>query len=282
MDIENASTMLEVRTVQVVAFKTLIEAMKELLTDTCIEFDEQGMKITAVDSSRIVLVHLRLDADKFEHYYAKNVPGNIVIGVNMINLHKLIKTCNGNDTLSFSMDASDTNHLSIKIENADRNTRTVFKLSLLDLDKETISIDPAEFNSVISMPSTDLQKICRDMHNIASLVEIRNVGSELIFSCSGEFVKQETTLSDASNFTMLQSNASNGDELIGSNGEMEIVQGIFSLKHLVLFTKCTNLSSTVELYLKNDYALIVKYRVSSLGEIKLCLAPQNSDAALPR
>lgn len=274
MELENVSTILEVRTVQVVAFKTLIEAMKELLTDTCIEFDAQGMKITAVDTSRVVLVHLRLDADKFEHYYAKDTPGNIVIGVNMINLHKLIKTCNGNDTLSFIMDSADTNHLSIKIENSDRNTRTVFKLSLLDLDKETITIDPADFNCVISMPSSDLQKICRDMHNIASLVEIRNVGTELIFSCTGEFVKQETTLSDASNFLLSQSK---GDELIGGTHATDIVQGIFSLKHLVLFTKCTNLSSTVELYLKNDYALIVKYRVSSLGEIKLCLAPQHGE-----
>jgi proliferating cell nuclear antigen len=51
------------------------------------------------------------------------------------------------------------------------------------------------------------------------------------------------------------------------------VQGVFSLKYLVLFTKCTNLSSSVEIYLKNDYPLIVKFLVASLGELKLCLSP---------
>jgi len=46
------------------------------------------------------------------------------------------------------------------------------------------------------------------------------------------------------------------------------------MKHLVLFSKCTNLCNSIELYLKNDFPLIIKYSVASLGEIKLCLAPK--------
>ena len=36
----------------------------------------------------------------------------------------------------------------------------------------------------------------------------------------------------------------------------------------------TNLCSNIELYLKNDYPLIIKYSVASLGDIKLCLTPR--------
>ena len=32
--------------------------------------------------------------------------------------------------------------------------------------------------------------------------------------------------------------------------------------------------NSIEIYLKNDYPLIIKYTVASLGEIKLCLAPK--------
>ena len=56
--------------------------------------------------------------------------------------------------------------------------------------------------------------------------------------------------------------------------DTEIVQGVFALKHLVLFTKCTNLCNSIEMYLKNDYPIIIKYSIASLGSIKLCLAPQ--------
>jgi proliferating cell nuclear antigen len=251
---------LEVRTVQSAAFKTLIEAAKELLTDTCIEFDESGMKIVAMDTSHIVLVHLKLDANKFEYFQCKQ---KIVIGVNMINFHKLIKTLSSNDTLTMFIDELNYNQLGIKCENVEKNTRTTFKLNLLDLDNPKITVNPAEFNSVITLPSADFQKICRDCHNISDMVEIKNINDQLIFSCKGDFCSQETILSEH-----------DGMNTIG-NGKKQgaIVQGVFSLKYLVLFTKCTNLSNTVEIYLKNDYPLIVKFLVASLGELKLCLSP---------
>lgn len=155
-----SSYVLEVRTVQSSAFKTLIEAIKELLVDTCIEFDETGMKIVAMDSSHIVLVHLKLDAGKFEFYQCNQ---KLVIGVNMLNFHKLIKTVNSNDTLTLFVDGSDMNSLGIKIESNLKNSKTTYKLNLLDLDNPKITVDPAEFNSVITLPSADFQKICRDI-----------------------------------------------------------------------------------------------------------------------
>ena len=97
---------LELKTVQATAFKTLIEALKELLVDTCIEFDETGMKIVSMDTSHIVLVHLKLEASKFEYFYCKS---KIVIGINTLNFHKLIKTINSNDTLTLFMESSNMN-----------------------------------------------------------------------------------------------------------------------------------------------------------------------------
>jgi len=44
-----------------------------------------------------------------------------------------------------------------------------------------------------------------------------------------------------------------------------------------MFTKCTNLSNTVDIYLKNNYPLIICYNVGSLGILKLCLAPKIND-----
>ena len=209
---------LEVRTVQSAAFKTLIEAAKELLTDTCIEFDESGMRIVSMDTSHIVLVHLKLDANKFEYYHCKH---KLVLGVNMINFHKLIKTLNGNDTLTLFVDEVNYNELGIRCENVEKNTRTTYKLNLLDLDNPRITVNPAEFQSVITLPSADFQKICRDCHNIAEMVEIKNVGNQLIFSCKGDFCSQETVLSDQ-----------DGVNRIGGGNADEIVQGVFSLKFL--------------------------------------------------
>lgn len=253
---------LEIRTVQSSAFKILVEALKELLVDTCIEFDDTGLKVISMDNSHVVLVHLKLEASKFEYYFCEN---KMSIGVNMLNLFKLVRTINSNDTLTLFIEKNDLNHIGIKIENGEKNQKTVYKLNLLDLNNPNITIDPAEFNSQINLPSVDFQKIIRDMNQLAEYVEIKNINNQLILSCNGEFCSQETILMD-----------NEGINCISNKKSDEIVQGIFSLKYLVLFTKCTNLCSTVELYLKNDYPLICLWRVASLGEIRLCLAPQSN------
>lgn len=264
-------TILEVRTVQSGAFKVMIEALKDLLTDTSIEFDpDTGMKVVAMDGSHIVLVHLHLEASKFESFFCKE---RTCIGVNMMQLHKLIRSINNNDSLTLFMESGDMNHLGIKIENSQKGQKTMFRLNLLDLDYSRISIDPVEFASVITLPSTDFQKIVRDMNNLAEFVEIKNIQNQLIFQCHGEFCVQETVMTDSDAGGVPGGNHSIQPKTPGSD---EIIQGVFSLKYLVLFSKCTNLCNTVQLFLRNDYPLIIVYQVASLGEIKLALAPQSA------
>lgn len=249
---------LEVKTVQSAAFRILIEALKEILTDANLEFDETGLKIMAMDTTHTVLVHLKLKAEHFESFHCAR---RFVLGVNMIHLFKLIKTMGNNDSLTLYMEDNDPNRLGIKIENGDLNKITTYKLRLIDLDEETINIPATTFSSVITMPSTEFQKTCRDMHSLSDKIEIESVNGALIFKCMGDFAKQETIMGESDS----------GIGYVKSNEE--IVQGVFLLRHLVLFTKCTNLCNTIEIYLKNDYPLIIKYTVASLGEIKLCLAP---------
>jgi proliferating cell nuclear antigen len=255
----SSSYSIEIKTVQSSAFKILVEALKELLTECSFEIDETGIKLVSMDTSHTILVHMKLDAPKFEYFYCKQ---KTVIGINMINFQKLIKTINSNDALTLYMENDNMNYLGIRIENNEKNTKTNYKLNLIDLDRQEMNIDPAAFNNVITLPSNDFMKLIRDMNNIADYVEIQNIKNQLIFQCKGDFCHQETILSDSE------------DKVQCSHESEEIVQGVFNLKYLVLFTKCTNLCNTVFLYLRNNYPLICQYMVASLGEIKLCIAPQ--------
>jgi proliferating cell nuclear antigen len=259
----------EIKTVQSGAFRTLIEALKEILTEANLEFDSQGIKIMAVDETHTVLVYLRLHSDRFETYYC---PVKHVLGVNMIYLFKLIKTMGNNDSLTLYLPASNPNKLGIRMENAEKSTVTNYFLKLFDTDVEDIQIPSLTFTSIIHMPSLDLQKICRDMNALGEKldVEITSSGSDLMFKCVGEFAEQETIISENNNSNMKVHRGT-----AASTG-LEIVQGIFQLKHLVLFTKCTSLCPSIELYLKNDFPLILRYTVANLGEVKLVLAPMKN------
>ena len=66
------------------------------------------------------------------------------------------------DTLTLYLEENNESVLGIKIENSEKNSITNFTLNLMDLHEDNIEIPPAEFQSVITMPSVDFQKICRD------------------------------------------------------------------------------------------------------------------------
>ena len=251
------------RTVQSSAIRVLIEALKEILTDTNLEFDSENIKVIAMDPSHTVLVHLLLNSNKFERYYC---PNKLLIGINTINLFKLIKALQNNDILTLFIEKNNTNQLGIRMENGEANQITQYKMNLMDLNQDNISIPPIEFESVITLPSNNFQKICRDMFNLSDNIEITTYGQQITFKCKGDIADQETSIgqSQSSGMSLVKNDNTN---------QNEIIQGMFSLKYLVLFTKCTNLSSSIELYLKNDYPLIIRYQVANLGEVKLCLAP---------
>lgn len=271
---------LEVKTVQTGAFRILTEALKEILTDVNIDFTAKeekvndageietsgGMGIIAMNSSNSVLIHLKLDAINFDGYLCVN--NKLTIGVNMSFFFKLIKTMNNTDTLTLYMDDDDMNRLGIRIENAQKNFVSTWKLNLMDLEDYEITIPPTEFTSVINMPAQEFHKICRDLNPISESIEIKSIGKKLIFTTKGEIAHNEIIIGESGSGL----NVTLDDE----SREDVIIQGVYDLKNLTLFTKCTNLCSNIDIYMKNDYPLVIRYAVASLGQIHLCLS-SNTD-----
>ena len=180
----------------------------------------------------------------------------------MFNLFKLIRTIGNDDTLTLTYDDSSLGILGIKIENGSKNQVTNYKLNLMEIDIEKFNIPPEEFESEITMPAPDFQKIIKDIAGLSDIIEIKSVGTTLVFSCDGDFASQETEIGETEHGIVFNKNSAN------------IVQGKFSAKHLVSFTKCTNLCNTIKMYIKNDYPIIIQYSCASLGTCKLALAPK--------
>lgn len=278
----SADYILEIKTVQAPTFKLLVDALKEILIDVNLEFDETGLRVVALDNTHVVLVHMKLNADQFETYQCKR---KLYVGINMLKLHMLIKTIGNNDVLTLFIEENDPNKLGVLIENPEKNVRTIYKLSLLDINVVNIKIPPADFQVTVTMPSVHFQKIIRDMHNLADFLEVRNVEDQLCFTCKGEFCTQETFLGTDKNSGLvitrpdaeMEPGEGGAASTSTSTADHEIIQGVFSLKYMSMFTKFTNLCATVEIHLKNNFPLILRYRVASLGTLSIFLAQQDVD-----
>ena len=256
---------LTIKTVQIAPFRTLMTALKDILLETNITFEPDGMRIINMDKSHTILVHLFLSAQNFEFYECKK--DKIIIGVNMFHLFKLINTIENDETLTIYIENSDyvdgiVSYLSLKYENGEIKQCKTQKLRLIEPDPEELQYPDVTFSSIINLPSADFQKIIRDLSCISEKLEIKSVGNELIFKCSGQFASAE--------IHRAESDGSMG--FISKQDSSKIIQGEFSLKNLGYFIKCTNLCQQIEVYLENDLPLVVKYNVASLGSIRLCLA----------
>lgn len=262
---ETEGNVLTIKTVQIAPFRTLMTALKDILLETNITFQPDGIRIINMDKSHTILAHLHLDADKFEFYECKK--DKIIIGVNMFHLFKLINSIDNNDTLTMYIENSDyidgiVSHLALKFENGEIKQCKTQKLRLIEPELEELEYPDVKFSSIINLPSVDFQKIIRDLSNISDKLEIKSVGNELIFKCSGQFASAE--------IHRAESDGSMG--FLSKQDSSKVIQGEFSLKNLGYFIKCTNLCSQIEVYLENDLPLVVKYDVASLGSIKLCLS----------
>lgn len=259
------NNVLTIKTVQIAPFRTLMTALKDILLETNITFQKDGIRIINMDKSHTILAHLYLASQNFEFYECKK--DKIIIGVNMFHLFKLINSIDNDDTLTMYIENEDyidgiVSHLTLKFENGEIKQCKTQKLRLIEPEPEELEYPDVTFSSIINLPSTDFQKIIRDLSGISDKLEIKSVGNELIFKCSGQFASAEIhrAESDGSMGFILKQDSS------------KVIQGEFSLKNLGYFIKCTNLCSQIEIYLENDLPLVVKYDVASLGVIKLCLS----------
>ena len=259
------SNVLTIKTVQIQPIRNMITAIKDILTDATITFTKDSLKIINFDKTHTILVNVILHSHKFEQYNC--IPEKIIVCANTLHLFKVISTMSNDDILSMYIDQSDyhdgiVSHLGLQYDNGDIKQCYSQKLRLIEPDMEELVVPDVEYSTIINLPTSDFQKIIRDLNGISDRIEIKSVGNDLIFSCEGTFASSR----------IFRSESDGNMEFIQKSDATVVIQGEFSLKSLSHFIKCTPLCSHLEMYLGNDLPLIVKYNVASLGEIKLCLA----------
>jgi proliferating cell nuclear antigen len=263
---------LELKTTQSVHIKTLIDSLNALLTDVNITFypyyvslpDDKDKKIGGVvikelNKTSSILIHCKLDADQFEHYEYSYKHPKLTLGINLTNFLKCIKCMTNFDTMTWKIDDEDINKLIMILES--EKEKKIFKINLMDLEDANYEIEPVQFPYSIILPTQDFQNYCKNMMSVTDKIDIKSTTDNLFLSGKGEL--------GVIDFELTASNVSSGLTIVkNTNNANEIVQGTFELKYLIIFTRCSSLCSHVNLFLKNNYPLIVQYSVAKLGQIK--------------
>ena len=215
-----------------------------------------------MDSSHVSLCALLMRADGFDHYRCDR---NMSLGMNLVSMGKILKCAGNDDTITLKAEDSSDN-LTLMFENETQDRISDFELKLMDIDSEHLGIPDTEYKSMIRMPSSEFQRICRDLSVL---------GDTCIISCQKDGVKFSVTGDLGTGNIMLRPNSSADKEEDQTVIEMEEpVELTFALRYLNFFTKSTPLSGTVTLSMSADVPLVVEYPIGEMGYVRFYLAPK--------
>ncbi|KAI4785451.1 proliferating cell nuclear antigen [Aureobasidium sp. EXF-8845] len=132
----------------------------------------------------------------------------------------------------------------------------------MDIDQEHLGIPDTDYAASITLPSAELQRICRDLSALSESEGVK-------FGCTGDIGSGSVTLRQHANVDK--------EDLNVDIQLSEPVSLTFSLKYLVNFCKASGLSSRVKLCLSTDVPLMVEYSLANNSYLRFYLAPKIGD-----
>jgi proliferating cell nuclear antigen len=257
--------MLEARLEQASLLKKVVDAIKDLVQDCNFDCNDSGIALQAMDNSHVALVSMMLKSDSFSPFRCDR---NIALGINLGSLTKVLRCAQNEDILTLKAeDAPDV--VNLVFESADTDRISEYDIKLRDIDQEHLGIPDTEYAATITMPSTEFQRICRDLSALSESVSIECTKEGVKFNCQGDIGSGSIHLRTHTNVEKPELNI-----------EIDLSEPVtltFSLKYLVNFCKASGLSSSVKLCLSNEVPLLVEYSLASNSFLRFYLAPKIGD-----
>jgi proliferating cell nuclear antigen len=134
------------------------------------------------------------------------------------------------------------------------------------IEAEQLGVPDTAYKCSISMPSSEFQRIVRDLQVMGDTCKISCTKEGLKFSATGQI--------GTGNILMRQNVASEKEEDHVTIDMEEPVELNFALRYLNFFTKATPLSPTVILKMSPGLPIVIEYPIEQLGHVKYYLAPK--------
>ncbi|KAL7066460.1 putative proliferating cell nuclear antigen PCNA [Cryptosporidium serpentis] len=231
--------------------KRVFEAITNLVTDVNLECNESGITIQAMDNSHVSLVALYIKDIAFERYRCDR---SRTLGLNTQNVVKLLKLCSSDDQVLLRHD-DDSESLIFIFETPNGDRISEFELTLISIDQDSLQIPETSFSSIVSMPSNEFQRLCRDMAQFSDSLSIDINRKNVRFFTKGSL---------GSGSVVLRPKDGADTEAVALD-VTEPCQLVFSLRYLNNFAKATPLSNSVKLSMSENQPLELEYSLEGSG-----------------
>jgi len=255
----------EARMIQGNILKKILEALKELLNEATWDCSDSGIQLQAMDNSHVSLVFVDLKADGFDKYKCTR---QISMGMSLTSMSKILRCAANDDSITIKAE-DEPDKVTFMFENPRQEKVSDYEMKLMNLDNEQLGIPETDYQAVIKLPSSEFQRIVRDLGQFGDSVIIACTEKSVKFSSAGDI--------GTGNIKLLPTaNQDKKEEAVVIAVE-EPVTLTFAVRYLNMFTKAATLASQVSLSMSPDVPLVVEYDMGDVGCMRYYLAPKIDD-----
>jgi proliferating cell nuclear antigen len=235
-------------------WKDIIESICALVEEGVFVANSDGIKLRAMDPSRIAMIDLDLPKSAFEYYECTKEE---FIGVNFDDFKKIMKRASSSDKLELE---KGENEARLKIKFKGKFTRT-FSMPLLDIGKEELSIPNITFSATVKLLASALEDAIKDAEVVSDFAKISAEDEILRISASGDRGEVEVEITKDSG------------ELLSIELK-ESAHALYTLSYLKKMMSAADLSDVCIIMFSTDMPLRMDFGLLTGGKITYYLAPR--------
>lgn len=227
-------------------FKNLIENLQNNFRDVCFVFTPSGIYLEALSAQNEIYVDLSF---KFEQWFCAR--DEIKVGVNLQQLHKMIKTIK-KDRLSIFIANAKPNQLTIKkaplngATNPDVSCITIQSLSVIENENKLV------YGRFHTIKTANFQKAIKEMTPLSKSIKIQGNESQLTMSFSIDGMSEKSLGLVHESPSLLDPSQTNYEEL-------------FLSKTLNQLAKLHSLNPSMRVYAEPGFPLKLEIEIGTMG-----------------
>jgi proliferating cell nuclear antigen PCNA len=232
--------------------------------------DQGGIKILEINDYNTIIVHVRLFAKNFYKFRCKY--DNYTIGLEPQTMYNFIKNIDKEGIMTVYVTEPKKQTMNIELNNQEKKNKSIYEFKLMDLNQNQHKIPPPEFDVIVEMETDEFHNMCKEMHTHGKNIGITCTEKKIEFICKG-------------NSGIIKKEFENGGSVVISlkndgkkTTEPKIISEVFDLQSITAFNKCRSLCTYIQLLLKNNYPMFIRYEVATLGVMQVGFVPVNVDS----
>ena len=241
--------------------KVLAELLTNNLKNGCFDVNDEGIGLRMFDTPRHTLVDLNLHSENFSLYKFKS-DDKFCLGLNLNHFHKMLKSIKKKDSLQLFIDSDRPNELGIKTIPKENTRVTTSGIKIQNIQNLN-SDGPIGYGKPVIVPSSDFQKMCKELSSIGSTnirVEARDFHIDFVADAD-DTLKRRVRLGESDD-------SDNDDD--DETDSCTFYDATFTTDQFLRINKIAGLGTTMQIFPgSKDLPLLFRSSVGSLGKISV-------------